>query len=236
MSQGIRSILVVEDDRTILKLLRDTLESDSVAVHTAENARSGLIEAASRRPDLVILDLGLPDLDGKEFLSSLRSWSDCPVLVLSARTEEAEKVRALDRGADDFLTKPFGVPELQARIRALGRRRSNPGDGENLYKIGDVLFDLSCGDARRGATNIHLTPVEIRLLSELVKGEGRLLTQSQLLREVWGRGHEADSHYLRIFMANLRRKLEPEPANPRFLLTEIGVGCRCLCERLRQRD
>lgn len=236
MDEQRRSVLVVEDDKAILRLLRDVLEAEGLQVHEASTGRMGLVEAGSRRPDLVVLDLGLPDLDGKEFLRQLRDWSSMPVLVLSARNAETEKVMALDRGADDYLTKPFGVPELLARLRALLRRR-DPVASERgpLYRFGDVTVDLQGRTVLRCGERMHLTQVEFRLLAELVKAEGRIVTQSQLLREVWGPGHGEHTHYLRIFMAHLRKKLEATPATPEFLLTETGVGCRCLCERSEMR-
>lgn len=227
-----RSVLVVEDDKAIQRLLKDVLDREGLAVHDARTARVGLAEAASRKPDLVILDLGLPDLDGKEFLRELRDWSDVPVLVLSARGGETEKVAALDQGADDYLTKPFGVPELLARLRALLRRSPDrPGERMPRYRFASVEVDLSDRQILRDGKPVHLTPVEYRLLAELVKAEGRIVTQTQLLREVWGRGHDEHTHYLRIYIGHLRHKLEDDPGNPRHLVTEIGVGCRCLCER-----
>ncbi|MBK9576753.1 MAG: response regulator [Fibrobacterota bacterium] len=231
--EGNRSVLVVEDDKAIQRLLRDVLEQEGLVAHEARTARLGLSEAASRQPDLIILDLGLPDLDGKEFLRELRDWSEVPVLVLSARGSELEKVAALDRGADDYLTKPFGVPELLARLRALLRRFPDRSSAEkpSRFRFGNVSVDLSAHRIVRDGEDVHLTQMEFRLLSELVKAEGRMLTQTQLLREVWGRGHEQHTHYLRIYMGHLRRKLEDDPGSPRHLLTEIGVGCRCLCER-----
>lgn len=226
------SVLVVEDDKAIQRLLKDVLDQEGLVVHDARTARVGLAQAASRQPNLVILDLGLPDLDGKEFLRELRDWSDVPVLVLSARGDETEKVAALDQGADDYLTKPFGVPELLARLRALLRRfpeRAN--DRPSRFRFGNVVVDLSDRQVLRDGKCVHLTQMEFRLLAELLKAEGRIVTQSQLLREVWGRGHDEHTHYLRIYMGHLRHKLEADPASPRHLVTEIGVGCRCLCER-----
>lgn len=230
-----RTVLVVEDERPIQKLLRDVLEHEGHAVREASTGRMGLVEAASRRPDLVILDLGLPDMDGKEVLRDLRNWSEIPVLVLSARGAEEEKVAALDLGADDYLVKPFGVPELLARLRALLRRREvgNPVKGP-IYRFGDVTADMVSRCVMKAGVEVHLTVVEFRLLSELLRAEGRIATQRHLLREVWGPGHESNTHYLRIYMGHLRRKLEDDPARPRHLLTETGVGCRCLCERSRE--
>jgi two-component system KDP operon response regulator KdpE len=227
-----RSVLVIEDDRAILRLLRDVLQGEGLQVHEAGTARIGLVEAGSRRPDLIVLDLGLPDLDGKDFLRELRGWSRIPVLVLSARGAETEKVATLDLGADDYLTKPFGVPELLARLRALLRRREGAETERGPhYAFGTVLVDLQGRTVTRDGALLRLTDIEFRLLSALVKAEGRIVTQANLLREVWGPGHGEHTHYLRIYMGHLRRKLEENPAEPAFLLTETGVGCRCLCER-----
>jgi two-component system, OmpR family, KDP operon response regulator KdpE len=230
-----RTVLVIEDERAILKLLRDVLEDENLVVREATTGRMGLVEAASRRPDLVVLDLGLPDMDGKEVLRDLRIWSDIPVLVLSARGAEEEKVAALDLGADDYLVKPFGVPELMARLRALLRRREGAAAAKGpVYRFGDARVDMVTRSVTKAGVEIHVTPVEFRLLSELLRAEGRIVTQRQLLREVWGPGHEGHSHYLRIYMGHLRRKLEDDPSRPRHLLTETGVGCRCLCERAQE--
>ncbi|MEN9307298.1 MAG: operon transcriptional regulatory protein KdpE [Fibrobacterota bacterium] len=230
-----RTVLVIEDERAILKLLRDVLEDEHLVVREATTGRMGLVEAASRRPDLVVLDLGLPDMDGKDVLRDLRNWSDIPVLVLSARGAEEEKVVALDLGADDYLVKPFGVPELMARLRALLRRREGATAAKGpVYKFGDATVDMVTRFVTKAGVEIHVTPVEFRLLSELLRAEGRIVTQRHLLREVWGPGHEANTHYLRIYMGHLRRKLEDDPARPRHLLTETGVGCRCLCERAEE--
>ncbi len=230
-----RSVLVVEDDKAILRLLRDVFEHENLGVYEAVTGRLGLVEAGSRRPDLVVLDLGLPDIDGKDFLKELRCWSDTPVLVLSARGAETEKVAALDHGADDYLVKPFGVPELLARLRALLRRSEGVRtEYRPLYRFGDVVVDLAGHTVRRQGEVVHLTQVEFRLLSELVKAEGRIVVQSQILRQVWGPGHTGHTHYLRIYMAHLRKKLEANPSVPEYLLTEIGVGCRCLCEQMEE--
>lgn len=227
-----RTVLVIEDDKTILRLLGDVLKEHGLGVVSCATAKAGLVEAASRHPDLIVLDLGLPDMDGKEFLRELRHWSRIPVLVLSARGAEAEKVLALDSGADDYLVKPFGVPELLARTRSLLRRRHGGyNEAGPVFRFGDVRIDLAGRTVVRAGELVRLTPVEFKLLAELVCGEGRILTQTQLLRDVWGPSHVGHSHYLRIFLARLRRKLEDNPSEPRHLLTEIGVGYRCLCER-----
>lgn len=224
-------VLVVEDDRSIQRVLKEVLEGEGFQVRLSSSVREGLVEAASRLPGLVVLDLGLPDLDGKDFLRDLRVWSDVPVLVLSARGAEEEKVLALDAGADDFLVKPFGVPELLARVRALLRRLDSRGARAPVFRFGDVSIDVAGHTVHRAGQLIRLTAVEFRLLAQLVRAEGRVVTQHQLLREVWGPGHSESTHYLRIYMGHLRRKLEDDPSRPAYLLTETGVGCRCLCER-----
>jgi two-component system, OmpR family, KDP operon response regulator KdpE len=228
-----RLVLVVEDEPVIVRLLRDVLEKEGHAVVEASTGRKALVEAGSRRPDLVVLDLGLPDVDGKEVVRDLRTWSKVPVLVLSARGGEDEKVKALDAGADDYLVKPFGVPELLARMRALLRRVEGTEIGKGpRYRLGPVEVDLVSRTVLRDDIEIHLTPVEFRLLSELLRAEGRIVTQHTLMHEVWGPGHSSQTHYLRVFMGHLRRKLEDDPARPLYLLTETGVGCRALCERI----
>jgi two-component system KDP operon response regulator KdpE len=226
-----RHVLVVEDDRSIQRILRDVFLKEGFQVHMALTAREGMVEAGSRRPDFIVLDLGLPDMDGKEFLRDLRQWSDIPVLVLSARGAEEEKVLALDAGADDFLVKPFGVPELLARLRSVLRRLEGRGARGPFYRFGNVLVDIPGRTVHRGGELVRLTAVEFRLLAQLVRAEGRVVTQNQLLQDVWGPGHGDHTHYLRIYMAHLRKKLEDDPSRPSHLLTEIGVGCRCLAEK-----
>ncbi|HXP90597.1 MAG TPA: response regulator [Fibrobacteria bacterium] len=226
-----RLVLVVEDDRSIQRILRDVFLKEGFQVRTALTGRDGMVEAGSRRPDFIVLDLGLPDLDGKEFLRDLRQWSDIPVLVLSARGAEEEKVLALDAGADDFLVKPFGVPELLARLRALLRRHDGRGSRGPFYRFGQVVVDIPGHTVHRAGELVRLTSVEFRLLVQLVRSEGKVVTQRQLLQEVWGPGHCDQTHYLRIYMAHLRKKLEDDPTRPAYLLTETGVGCRCLAEK-----
>ncbi|WP_027014169.1 response regulator [Comamonas composti] len=221
-------ILLVEDDASIRRFVRLVLEDEGWQVFEAETARRALIEAASRQPDLLILDLGLPDADGKQVLAELRAWSSMPVLVLSAREHEQEKVAALDAGADDYLTKPFGVPELLARLRAMLRRRQQlgaPAQGSRA-SFGSITVDLATHEVQRAGQAVHLTPIEFRLLSALIAGQGRVLTQRQLLLQVWGPEYLNRAHYLRVHMANLRHKLEDEPAQPRHLITELQVGYR----------
>ena len=219
-------ILLIEDDASIRRFVRLALEDEGWQVFEADSAKRGLIEAASRQPDAVVLDLGLPDADGKTVIAELRAWSQLPVLVLSAREREEEKVAALDAGADDYLTKPFGVPELLARVRALLRRSQRPADAGPVLRFGDVELDLARRQVQRQGQPVHLTPIEYRLLTYLAANAGRVLTQRQLLAEVWGPNHTEHAHYLRVYMTNLRRKLEADPAQPRYLLTESGVGYR----------
>lgn len=223
--------LVLEDDREIRHFVRTALEGEGWQVHEATSVRQGLVEAGTRRPDLVIADLGLPDGDGVDFIRELRHWSATPVIVLSARTQEHEKVAALDAGADDFITKPFGINELLARTRAsLRRLRVGPTPAEPVFRFGEVEVDLAARLVRRAGTELHLTPIEYRLLSVLVAHAGRVLTHPHLLREVWGPSHSQSTHYLRVYMGNLRQKLEHDPAQPRHLLTETGVGYRLVAD------
>ncbi|HTT09168.1 MAG TPA: two-component system response regulator KdpE [Gammaproteobacteria bacterium] len=227
MSTNHPVVVVVEDERQIRRFVRTALEAEGLSVFESETVKEGLIEAATRKPDLVILDLGLPDGNGLDFIRELRGWSDLPIIVLSARSEEADKIRALDQGADDYLVKPFSVGELLARIRAALRRRAAAGTaGESLFSFGDVEIDQSHRAVRRAGLPVHLTPIEYRLLTTLIRNTGKVLTHRQLLREVWGPSHVDRSHYLRIYMGHLRQKLEAEPARPRHLLTETGVGYR----------
>ncbi len=220
-------VLVVEDDKEIRRFVRAALEADNYHVVEAETVRRGVIEAGTRKPDIAVLDLGLPDDDGVVFIREVRAFSSLPILVLSARIDEADKVGALDAGADDYLTKPFGVAELSARLRAMLRRGMRaPGGEASVVTFGDVAVDLPNRNVTRNGAPVHLTPVEFRLLVHLVAHPGKVLTHRQLLREIWGPSHIEHSHYLRIYMAHLRRKLESDPARPRHLLTETGVGYR----------
>jgi len=220
-------ILIVEDEREIRRFVRMALEAEGFDVLEADSAQRGLIETATRQPDLLILDLGLPDLEGKEVIRQVRGWSALPIVVLSARHREEEKVAALDAGADDYLTKPFGVPELVARVRAHLRRAALANEaGESVVEIGAVTVDLAARRVTRDGAEIHLTPTEYRLLQVLIKERGRVVPHRQLLVDVWGPGYVGRTHYLRIYMGNLRQKLERDPARPEFLLTELGVGYR----------
>ncbi len=221
------NVVVVEDEPQIRRFVRGALESEGCQVFEAETFKKGLVEAGTRKPDLVVLDLGLPDGDGVDFIRDLRGWSGVPVVVLSARSDERDKIAALDAGADDYLTKPFGVGELLARVRASLRRASRRGEeGDTVVAFGDVSIDLVNRVVTRAGEPLHLTPIEYRLLSVLTAQPGKVLTHRQILRDVWGPSHVDSSHYLRIYMAHLRHKLEIDPAQPRHFITETGVGYR----------
>ena len=222
--------IVIEDEPQIRRFVRSALESEGWVVHEAGTLRDGLAAAGTRQPDLLVLDLGLPDGDGVGLIRDVRGWSAVPIIVLSARVDEADKIAALDAGADDYLTKPFGTGELLARVRAnLRRPRAAAGDeAEPAFRFGEVEMDRHARVVRRAGTEIHLTPIEYRLLSVLAASAGRVLTHRQLLREVWGPSHSDQSHYLRIYMGHLRQKLEDNPAQPKYLLTETAVGYRLL--------
>lgn len=221
------TVLIIEDDANIRRFVRQALEDEGCAVFEADTVKRGLIEAGTRQPDAVVLDLGLPDEDGMTLIRELRGWTEVPVLVLSARTAEADKVAALDAGADDYLTKPFGVSELRARMRAQLRRRNQGGANESpKVTFGSVTVDLALRQVWRDDAIVHLTPLEYRLLATLVRHAGRVLTHRQLLRDVWGPSHVESHHYLRIYMAHLRQKLEADPAQPEHIVTETGVGYR----------
>lgn len=229
MSELAPLALLVEDEPQIRRFVRAALEEEGWHVHEAATVQRGLSDAGTRSPDLIILDLGLPDGDGIDFLNDIRKWSTVPVIVLSARTGEAHKIAALDAGADDYLTKPFSVGELQARVRATIRRQRQPEiDNAGQVRFGDVSVDLKDRRVSKGGASVHLTPTEYRLLAVMVASAGRVLTNPQLLRSVWGPSHAEDGHYLRIYMGHLRHKLEDDPAQPRYLLTETGVGYRLL--------
>jgi two-component system KDP operon response regulator KdpE len=221
------TILLVEDEPHIRRFVRATLASEGCTVHEAESLKRGLIETGTRQPDLVILDLGLPDGDGVQLISEIRTWTDVPVLVLSARSGEADKVGALDAGADDYLTKPFGVAELVARVRVLLRRHAKANlQGSHQFMFGEVHIDLASRVVTRAGEPVHLTPIEYRLLAVLIAHRGKIMTHRELLREVWGPTQVESSQYLRVYMGHLRHKLEADPAQPAHLLTEIGLGYR----------
>jgi two-component system KDP operon response regulator KdpE len=227
MSTPGSQILIVEDEAHIRRFVRLTLEAEGHTVHEAENYQRGLIEAGTRRPDLVVLDLGLPDGDGVDLIRELRQWSTLPVIVLSARSTEASKIAALDAGADDYLVKPFGSGELSARVRAQLRRhqQQTPGGAPEIA-FGDVRIDLVRRVVERAGEALHLTPIEYKLLTHLASQPDRVITHAQLLKAVWGPGHLEDSHYVRVHMANLRKKIEAQPSMPRHLITETGIGYR----------
>jgi two-component system, OmpR family, KDP operon response regulator KdpE len=227
MSESKPAVILIEDDPQIRRFLRTGLQSHGFEIHEAETGKLGLAEAANRKPDLVILDLGLPDVDGVEVVKALREWSAMPVIVLSARATETDKVSALDAGADDYLTKPFGLGELLARMRvALRRASGSDRDPGGVFAVANLKVDLAQRRVLVDGKEVHLTPIEYRLLAVLVKYAGKVLTHRHLLKEVWGPGYVERSHYLRVHMAALRHKLEADPARPRFLLTEAGVGYR----------
>ncbi len=231
MSTSSPIILIVEDEREIRQFVRTALESEGWQVFEAGTVKQGLVEAGTRRPDLIIADLGLPDGDGVDFIRQVRTWTGVPIIVLSARTHEDEKVAALDVGADDFITKPFGVNELLARTRAnLRRMRLGQPAPDAVFRFGDVEVDLAARIVKKAGTEVHLTPIEYRLLGVLVANAGRVMTHPHLLREVWGPSHSESTHYLRVYMGNLRQKLEDDSAQPKYIVTETGVGYRLLPE------
>ena len=225
-------VLVIEDDPQIRRFLRATLGTHGYRLLEATAGESGLVEAATRQPDIVILDLGLPDIDGLEVIRRLRDWTTLPIIVLSARGQERDKIAALDAGADDYVSKPFGVGELLARMRtALRHATRSPDDaGESTFSLGELHVDLPKRQVSIAENQVHLTPIEYRLLTTLIRHAGKVLTHRQLLLEVWGPPYADQAHYLRVYMAQLRRKLEADPARPRYLLTEPGVGYRLASE------
>ena len=229
------TVVIIEDEPQIRRFVRAALEAEGWQVHEADTAKKGLTEAGTRKPDLLVLDLGLPDGDGLDVIRDVRGWSGVPIIVLSARSDEADKIAALDAGADDYLTKPFGVGELLARVRAnLRRPRGATGEGagqedaDPVFRFGEVAVDRHARVVRRSGAEVHLTPIEYRLLCVLMANAGRVLTHRQLLKEVWGPSHVDQSHYLRIYMGHLRQKLEADPTQPVHLLTETAVGYRLL--------
>jgi len=221
------SVLVVDDETSILRALRINLSARDYTVHTASDGGSALRAAAAQHPDVVILDLGLPDMDGAEVIRGIRGWSQAPIIVLSAREREADKVSALDAGADDFVTKPFGMDELLARLRAAARRASSTTPDQPVVTTDHFTVDLAAKQVTApGGEEIRLTPTEWEVLEVLVRHRGRLVTGRYLLQQVWGSQYESETHYLRVYVAQLRRKLEPDSARPRYLLTEPGMGYR----------
>ncbi|HSU68517.1 MAG TPA: response regulator [Tepidisphaeraceae bacterium] len=232
MSENVAAILVIEDEPPIRKFLRVTLGSQGYRVIESETGKDGLIQAASHSPGLVILDLGLPDLDGVEVVKQLREWSSVAVIVVSARGKEQDKIVALDAGADDYLTKPFAAGELLARVRVALRHAATvkTGSGESVLTLGDLVVDLLHRRVTAQGKEVHLTPNEFKLLAVLVKHAGMVITHRQLLKEVWGPGSGNETHYLRVYMNQLRQKLEADPTRPKYLLTEPGVGYRLISE------
>jgi two-component system, OmpR family, KDP operon response regulator KdpE len=227
MSEPRQRILVVEDEPELRRFEVMTLEREGFEVFEAATQERGLIEAGTRRPDMLVLDLGLPDGDGVDLIREVRHWSDMPIIVVSARTDEDDKVQALDAGADDYLVKPFGVAELTARVRAQLRRRAlMPRENTSVVEFGDVKIDLARRTVGRANENLHMTPIEYRLLTHLVAHPHSVLTHRQLLHAVWGPNHGEDTHYLRVYMGQLRKKIERDPTQPEHLVTETGIGYR----------
>lgn len=219
-------VLMIEDEPEIRRFVRMALQSEGLEVFEAATLQRGLIDAATRRPELVVLDLGLPDGDGLDFIREFRGWSQAPILVLSAREGEERKVQALDAGADDYLVKPFGVAELLARVRVQLRRHGGGNAADPVLRFGPIAVDRALRTVTRDGEELHLTPIEYRLLQELATVPGRVLTHQHLLKAVWGPGHAEDVHYVRVHMANLRKKVEADPNRPQWLVTEAGVGYR----------
>lgn len=223
-------IQIIEDERPIIRFLRASLASHDYRIAVAETGKQALLMINSQPPDLIILDLGLPDMNGVEIIDHVRQWSRVPIIILSARDQEKDKVDALDRGADDYLTKPFAVGELLARLRVALRHRAHDAIGPDrlhaVFKSGDLRVDLERRLVRVADQEVHLTPIEYRLLTTMIANTGKVLTHRMLLREVWGPGHAEEVHQLRVHMANLRHKIEIDPAQPRHVLTEQGVGYR----------
>ncbi|MGX1127226.1 response regulator [Pseudomonas defluvii] len=219
-------VLIVEDEADIRRFVRMALQGEGLVVHEADTLARGLIEAGTRRPNLIVLDLGLPDGDGVDLIRDLRTWSEVPIIVLSARSAEAAKILALDTGADDYLVKPFGTGELLARVRAQFRRSMKSAEGASIVSFGDVHVDMERRVVTRAGMPVHLTPLEYRLLVHLCTHPDRVLTHLHLLKAVWGPAHAADTQYLRVFMGGLRKKIEADPSQPSHLITETGIGYR----------
>jgi len=229
MSAGEARVLVVDDEPQIVRGLRVILQNAGYRVEEATTKKEALDAVSVRPPDAIVLDLVLPDGDGIEITNDIRRWSQVPIVVLSAVGDEQQKVRALDAGADDYVTKPFGTDELLARVRAVLRRRSEEGDA--AVRVGELEIDLADRSVRRDGEDVHLTPIEFDLLSQLAEHPGRLVTHRQLLQEVWGPGYEDETHYLRVHFAHVRAKIESDPSNPRYVITEPGIGYRLRAEQ-----
>jgi two-component system KDP operon response regulator KdpE len=230
MTEAHATILVVEDEPEIRRFLRTALATEDYRVVEAESGERGAIEAGTLKPDLAVIDLGLPDIDGIEVIRRIRKWSPLPIIVLSARAREQSKIEALDAGADDYVTKPFAVGELLARVRVALRHAARAPSGEEILAFGEASADLRRRKVTRAGAEVHLTPLEFRLLTCLARHLGMVVTHRQLLREVWGPSHVDHTHYLRIYMKQLRDKLEDDPIRPKHLLTETGVGYRLVAE------
>lgn len=229
MSDPTVTVVLIEDDRHIRRYVRASLENGAMRVFDAETGQQGIAMTTSTNPDLVIVDLGLPDVDGLDVIRQLRGWSDVPIIVLSGRARDEDKIAALDAGADDYVTKPFSIAELEARMRALLRRQNRCVIAESArVSFGAVTVDLVARSVKCDCEAVHLTPVEYRLLVALVRHAGCVMTHHQLLHEVWGPDHAENHHYLRIYMAHLRQKLERNPAQPEHIVTETGVGYRLI--------
>jgi two-component system KDP operon response regulator KdpE len=230
MSQD-ATLLLIEDEPEIRRFLRTTLPAHGFRLHEAVTGKDGLTEAKARNPDLILLDLGLPDLEGNEVIRQIREWTATPIIVLSARDQEQAKVAALDLGADDYITKPFGVNELLARVRTALRHVARTDDsGESVFLLDNLKVDLGRRQVFVSGKEVHLTPIEYKLLTTLIRYAGKVLTHRQLLKEVWGPLHVDEGHYLRVYMRQLRNKLERNPAQPRYFVTELGVGYRLRTE------
>lgn len=224
-------ILVVEDDPAITNLIRTTLDTQEYQYHTAKNGASAMLDAVSYNADVIILDLGLPDMDGVEIIHKIRGWSNVPIIVVSARSEDSDKVEALDAGADDYLTKPFSIDELLARLRVpLRRSRAEESSAQvsSVYHNGELSIDYAAGCVYMNGAEIHLTPMEYKLLCVLAKNTGKVLTHNYILKEVWGSALASDTPSLRVFMATLRKKIEKTPSEPQYIQTHIGVGYRMI--------
>jgi two-component system KDP operon response regulator KdpE len=228
MSQDKGMILVIEDEPQMQRFLRIVLQGQGYSFIEAQTGQEGLVQAATRSPDIILLDLGLPDIDGLEVTRRLREWSDIPIIVLSAREQEQDKIRALDAGADDYLTKPFGAGELLARIRVAIRHKvmQQSTTGEPVFILDNLRVDMSQRQVFLNEQEVHLTPIEYKLLTVLIQNAGKVVTHSQLLKEVWGPSYSKETQYLRVYMTQLRHKLELDPARPRFLINEPGIGYR----------
>jgi len=228
MSQDKGMILVIEDEPQMQRFLRIVLQGQGYSFIEAQTGQEGLVQAATRSPDIILLDLGLPDIDGLEVTRRLREWSDIPIIVLSAREQEQDKIKALDAGADDYLTKPFGAGELLARIRVAIRHKvmQQSATGEPVFILDNLRVDMSLRQVFLNEQEVHLTPIEYKLLTILIHNAGKVVTHSQLLKEVWGPSYSKETQYLRVYMTQLRHKLESDPARPRFLINEPGIGYR----------